>query len=444
MPAAAADSALYARLFGDDETARLFTDSAEVRALLIVEGALARVQGDLGLIPAEAAAFIARAASEVQIDPASLAVETARNGVPIPALLAAFRKVAGAPEPMQWLHWGATSQDIMDTALALRLRPVLALWETRLTGLLSRLADLAAETADLPATARTYGQAATPTTFGAIVAAWGWPLIGWRDDLPALRDAVLQVSLSGAAGTLSAMGEHGPSVRAGLARALDLRNPGRSWHADRSGISHLAAFAAGLAGSLGKMGEDLLLLAQSGIDEVTLRSAGGASSTMPQKQNPVAPSALVALARHTIGLAALVQNAALHRQQRDGAAWFSEWLALPQLCICTGRMLSLGRQIADDIEPDARALARNLDAGAGLVHAEALTFALADRMPRPEAQDLVAALCAQATATGTPLAALAAARFPETDWPARLTAPSLARASAEAHAFATSAAPGET
>ena len=436
MPAAPADSALYARLFGDDDTARLFTDSAEVRALLLVEGALARVQGDLGLIPAEAAAFIARAAAEVQIDPASLAVETARNGVPIPALLAAFCKAAGAPGPMQWLHWGATSQDIMDTALALRLRPVLALWETRLTGLLSRLAALAAETADLPATARTYGQAATPTTFGAIVAAWGWPLIGWRDDLPALRDAVLQVSLSGAAGTLSAMGEHGPAVRAGLARALDLRDPGRSWHADRSGISRLAAFAAGLAGSLGKMGEDLLLLAQSGIDEVTLRSAGGASSTMPQKQNPVAPSALVALARHTIGLAALVQNAALHRQQRDGAAWFSEWLSLPQLCITTGRMLSLAIAIAEDIAPNEAALARNLTAGAGVIHAEALTFVLTDRMTRTQAQAIVASLCAEATDSGTPLLGLAARDFPDTDWPAWLSGQSLSQAPSEARAFA--------
>lgn len=265
VPAAPADSALYAPLFGDDDTARFFTDSAKIRALLLVEGAMARVQGALGLIPQDAAAF---------------------------------RKAAEAPEPMQWLHRGATSQDIMDTALALRLRPVLALWETRLDALLARLAALAKETADLPATARTYGQAATPTSFGAMVAAWGWPRLGRRDDLPALREAVLQVSLSGAAGTLSAMGDQGPAVRAALAQSLGLRDPGHGWHSDRSSMSRLAAFAAGLAGSLGKMGEDLLLLTRSGIDEVTLRSAGGTSSTMPQKQNPVAASgtSLLALA----------------------------------------------------------------------------------------------------------------------------------------------------
>jgi len=436
MPAAPADSAIYARIFGDEETARLFTDSAELRAMLLVEGALARAQGDLGLIPQDAAAFIARAAQEVQIDPAALAAETARNGVPVPALLAAFRKAAEAPEPMQWLHWGATSQDIMDTALALRLRPVLALWETRLDALLARLAALAEETADLPATARTYGQAATPTSFGAIVAAWGWPLIGWRDDLPALRDALLQVSLSGAAGTLSAMGDQGPAVRAALAKSLGLRDPGHGWHSDRSGPSRLAALAAGLAGSLGKLGEDLLLLSQSGIDEVTFRSAGGTSSTMPQKQNPVAPSALVALARHSVGLAALVQSATIHRQQRDGAAWFSEWLSLPQLCILTGRMLSLALQIVEDIAPNSPALSRNLDAGYGLIHAEALTFALASRMPRPEAQSLVASLCAEATATNTPLLTLAARRFPDAEAISRLPTVGLGQAPTEARAFA--------
>ena len=161
MPASPMNSQIYAGLFGDLETERLFSDSAEVRAMLLVEGELARVQGSLGLIPAEAAAFIARAAHEAQIDPAALAAETARNGVPVPALLAAFRKAATAPDLMQYLHWGATSQDIMDTGLALRLRPVLALYEARLGTLLQQMAVLAETHAALPMAARTYGQIAT-------------------------------------------------------------------------------------------------------------------------------------------------------------------------------------------------------------------------------------------------------------------------------------------
>ena len=436
MPAAPADSLIYGRLFGDEATARLFSDSAEIRAMLLVEGALARVQGALGVIPADAAAFIARAAQEVLIDPSALAAETARNGVPVPGLLAAFRKAAQAPDPMQYLHWGATSQDIMDTALALRLRPVLAVWEGRLAALSARLADLADAHASLPMTARTYGQAATPTSFGVVVASWGWPLLDMQARLAGVRDNLLQVSLSGAAGTLSTLGDKGPAVRAALAADLGLSDPGHSWHSDRSAPGQLAAFAAGLAGSLGKLGDDITLLCQSGVAEISLGGTGGASSTMPQKQNPVGPSALVALARHVIGLASLMQGAAIHRQQRDGAAWFGEWLTLPQLCICTGRMLSLAAEITETLAPDPAAMAAGLDAGHGLIHAEALSFALAEQMPRPEAQDVVKEMCREAAASGTHLLTLAALRFPQADWHKTLAASSLGQAPAEARAFA--------
>ncbi|MFN4130450.1 MAG: lyase family protein, partial [Paracoccaceae bacterium] len=297
---------------------------------------------------------------------------------------------------------------------------------------------LADETASLPMAARTYGQAATPTSFGAVVASWGWPLLARRGQFVALGDAVLQVSLSGAAGTLSAMGPDGPAVRAALATALGLADPGRSWHSDRSSIGHLAAFAAALAGSLGKLAEDILLMSQSGVAEVSLGGAGGASSTMPQKQNPVGPSVMVALSRHVIGLAALVQGAALHRQQRDGAAWFGEWLSLPQLCICTGRLLSLADQVLSNLTPNAAAMARTLEDGQGLIQAEAISFVLAEYIPRPEAQAIVKQMCAQATATDTALMTLVAQRYPQTDWAARIAGAALGQAPAEAHAFAAS------
>lgn len=435
MPAAAADSALYHSLLGDADTARLFSDSAEMRAMILVEGALADVQGKLGVIPAEAAAFILRASHEVQIDPASLATETALNGVPVPGLVTAFRKAMNAPDMAQYLHWGATSQDIMDTAQALRLRPVLDLWEKRLSKLAQALGRLALTHADLPMAGRTFGQLATPTSFGALVAGWGWPVLRHLDRLAQIRRDLLQVSLGGAAGTLSAMGPAGPQLRAGLALALDLADPGHGWHAERDGIAAFAGWMAGLAGSLGKIGEDLILLTQSGIAEVQISGAGG-SSTMPQKQNPVGPSVLVALSRQIIGLAATLQGAALHRQQRDGAAWFTEWLTLPQICVSTGAALSRALDLAGKITPDAAAMARGLEDGLGLIHAETLSFALAETMPRPDAQALVKAMCAEAIASGTALPLLAQRDFPGTDWSARLTASAqLGQAPDEARAF---------
>lgn len=437
MPAHPADSLLYRGLLGDDETARLFSDSAEIRAMLLVEGALARVQGALGLIPAEAGAIIDRASREVQIDPAALADATATNGVPVPALVAAFRAAIGDAAAASFLHWGATSQDIMDTALSLRLRRMLEIWDTRLQTLIGTLGELAADHADLPMAARTYGQAATPTTFGAIVAQWGWPLLEHRAALARLRDR-LAVSLSGAAGTLSAMEGQGPAVRAALAETLGLRDPGHGWHADRSDVVELSARMAALSGSLGKMGQDLVLSAQTGIGEITVSGAGG-SSTMPQKQNPVGPAVLVALARHAAGLAGVMTQASVHAQQRDGAAWFAEWLSLPALCLSTGRALDLAGTVAARVRPDARAMAKGLNAGNGTIYAEAASFRLARQMDRASAQEMVKTLAREAVTEGRDLLDLLARDVPGHDWRAELaqaglfgTAPDEARAFARA------------
>jgi 3-carboxy-cis,cis-muconate cycloisomerase len=432
MPASLAASALYGALFNDPETAQLFSDSAEVRAMMLVEGTLAKVQGALGLIPADAAAYLHRASFELQIDPAGMATETATNGVPVPALIAAYSKAAQAPEMTQWLHWGATSQDIMDTGLALRLKRLLVLWDARLIALIKALGQLAESHADQPMAARTYGQSATPTSFGAVVASWGQPLLRHHARLQPLKSDLAQVSLSGGAGTLSAMGDQGPQVRAELAKALALTDPGHSWHSERDSIAAFAAWMAGLTASLAKMGEDLIILTQSGIGEVSLAGAGG-SSTMPQKQNPVGPSVLVALARQSIGLSATIQGAVLHRQQRDGAAWFTEWLTLPQMCISTGRALTLAADLIPRITANPGAMAAGLAADGGLIRAEALTFALTAQMPRPEAAAAVKVLALRVRTGEGDLINLAHAT-----WPDLIVPDGLGSAPQDARAFGTS------
>jgi 3-carboxy-cis,cis-muconate cycloisomerase len=376
----------------------------------------------------------------VQIDPAALAAETGQNGVPVPALVAAFRRAMEAPAHAAYAHWGATSQDIHDTGLILRLRQALTIIEDRLVGLIHDLGRLAEDHADLPLAARTYAQAATPTSFGAIVASWGAPLIRHRARLTELRLRLLNVSLSGAAGTLSAMEGKGAGVRAAMARDLGLGDPGGSWHSTRDGMTELAGWLTMLAMTLGKMGEDLIWLSQSGIAEIDL-GGGGGSSTMPQKQNPVAPSLLVTLARVQGGLNAAMQGAGLHRQQRDATAWFTEWLMLPQMVLGAARALAVAKGLTPQITPDAARMRAGIEDDLGLIHAEALSFALARRMPRPEAQAAVKALCKEAQATGTPLAMLAARDWPDTDWAAILTAEAqLGAAPDEARNFATAAA----
>jgi len=435
MPASPFDSALYRDLMHDPETARLLADSAEVRAMLLVEGALAKVQARQGLIPETAAAAIQRDALEVVIDPAGLAAGTGQTGVPVPALVAAFRAAMQAPDHARFVHHGATSQDIIDTALVLRLRQMLALWETRLRATLTALAHHADIHAETPMAGRTWGQIASPTSFGAVIAAWGTPLIRHLDRLNALRPRLLVVSLSGAVGSGSALGPDPDGLRADLARTLNLGDPGASWHTARDAIGELAGWIALTTGTLAKMGKDIALMTASERGEMRLATSGG-SSTMPQKQNPVQPELLIALAGHTTALAAPLLHAQVHAGQRDGAPWFAEWLALPQLCMAMGRATTLARGLAETIHPNPDAMLHHIDPGSGLIWAEALSFALAARMPRPEAQAVLKRLCREATAA-TPLPALMARDFPGTDWAALCTpATQWGTAPAQARSFA--------
>ncbi|NNE89467.1 MAG: adenylosuccinate lyase family protein [Silicimonas sp.] len=435
MSASPIDSAIYRQLFGDKDVGALFTDSAEVRAMMLVEGALAKVQSDLGVIPKTAGKAIHRASLELQLDPGALASGAGQSAVPVPALVVAFREAMQAPEHANWLHWGATSQDIMDTGLALRLRQALGIIDTRLMETARALGSLAEQHSKTPMVARTYGQAAVVTTFGAQIASWGVPLLRARARLSAVTEDVTKVSLSGAAGTLSAM-EKGPQVRAELAKALGLTDPRTSWHSTRDSIAGLAAWATMLCGSLGKMGEDLLLMTQFGIDEVRLAAAGD-SSTMPQKNNPVTPSLLVAIARQTVGLNSVIQSALPHRQQRDGAAWMTEWLSLPQIVLLTARALSVAQELACTLTPEREKMELGIAETNGTLFAEALSFALAETMSRTKAQATVKTLISEAVKTRQSLQSLVEATYPKLN-AAQLFDPSkhLGTAPDEARAFA--------
>ena len=338
------DSQIFSDLFPTGEIGRLFTDMAEIRAMMFVQGNLAKIQGQQGVIPEVSAQAIHRAAIELQLDPSELSQATGQNGVSVPGLIDAFEKHMQAPEHSQYIHFGATSQDIIDSGLMLRLRQMLNLQEQVLQTLLRRLAKLAQEYTDLPMVARTYGQDAALTSFGATVATWGNPLFDLFIALPDLRKTSLWVSLSGAAGTSAALGKDAHLARAGLAESLRLGNPERSWHSDRSPILRIVNWQAALSAALGKMAEDILILRQSNIKTVILGQSG-ASSTMPQKQNPVGPSAISSLSRYVIGQQSVLQQADLHKEARDGAAWFTEWLALPQLCLSASSALLTALEI---------------------------------------------------------------------------------------------------
>ncbi|MEL7132443.1 MAG: lyase family protein, partial [Pseudomonadota bacterium] len=410
MAASVFSSALYSDLFPTGEVGRLWSDSAEVRAMLLVEGALAQVQGALGVIPELSAKFIHRASLEVQIDPAALAKATGQNGVSVPALVTEFRKAMEAPEHAQYVHWGATSQDIIDTALMLRLRQTLTVQHELLASILRAMGQQAEEYAELPMVGRTYGQHATPTSWGAVLAQWGHPLMDAMDDLLAMRNGSIWVSLSGAAGTASALGPRADELRADLANALNLRDPKRSWHTDRGPFLRIADWMARIVATFSAMGQSAVALSASDCQEISY--AGGSSSTMPQKQNPVEASALAALGHQMTGLRASLQAAASHQHQRDGAAWFTEWMVMPQIALCWAASVKIAFSLVYNWQPNPTSMADKFG-GLGGIHAEALSFALADIIPRPDAQTTVKELIDQARLSNQSLSTVAQATYPE-------------------------------
>lgn len=434
MSASVFDSPLYARLFPTGEAGRLFSDSAAIRAMLIVEGTLAKVQGTQGVIPEISAAAIQRASLEIGIDPGAIARATGENGVSVPGLVAAFRAEMNAPEHAQFVHWGATSQDIIDTGLMLRLRQLLNLLEDDLRAIIGALADGAEAHADTPMAARTYAQQAAPTSWGAVLADWGHGLYDLLETLPDLRTRSLLVSLSGAAGTASMLGIDPAATRAGLAEGLGLGDPGRSWHVDRGPITRIADWLCAVSAVLGRMGATLTALTATEVAEVTLQ-AFGASSTMPQKQNPVGPSTLHALAHTAAGLRTALAPATQHQHQRDGAAWFTEWMVLPQLCLGTASGTHIARALCEGMEPDTARMRANLDHSGGTIAAEALSFALAVALPRPEAQAEAKRLCRITAESGRSLREVALDAHPDIDPALFDPAKSLGQAPAEARAF---------
>lgn len=403
MAATLFDSALWRDLYGDAEIQPLFTDTAEIRAMLLAEGALAKVQGRLGLIPEDAAEIIARAAQTVIIDPAALAKGAAAAGVPVPALVTAFRKAMEAPEAAGWAHFGATSQDIADTGLIIRMRRALEIIDQRLEALTAALDEKAKAEAETLMAARTRSQIATPTTFGARIRAWRAPLARSRQRIAELRPRLLRLSLAGASGNLAAMGPEGGRVAQEMAKELRLGHEPVPWHSTRDNIAELGALLAIITGATGKIGLDLSLMMRSEAPEVQAGAPGG-SSTMPHKANPVGPEALIMLARANAGLAGRLFEAQLHAEEREGAAWALEWLTLPQMVIAAGASLLRAADLISSLSARPEIMRRSMDATGGLMMAEAASFALAAHMPRPEADALVKAACNRALAEGRSLA----------------------------------------
>ncbi|MFH1796751.1 MAG: 3-carboxy-cis,cis-muconate cycloisomerase [Pseudomonadota bacterium] len=331
------DHPILTGLLGDAELAAFFSSEAELDAMLRFEAALAEAEGAEGLIPAEAAKAIAAAVPSVPLHHAALREATLRDGVIVPELVRQVRSAIGTPHDA-FVHFGATSQDVIDTGLAIRLAGILPILDGRLASLTTALDALDARDGAIETMAHTRMQAAIPVPASHKILSWRDPLVRHREHLLAVRADVQILHFGGAAGTLEKLGGKADAVGRRLAALLGLAHFPRPRHSERDGVVALASWLSLVTGSLGKMGEDIALMAQSEIAEVKLASGGG-SSAMPHKVNPVGAEILVTLARFNATLVAGMHQSLVHENERSGSAWTLEWLLLPQMIVATGAAL---------------------------------------------------------------------------------------------------------
>lgn len=338
-------------LVGDAEIVPLFSAAADIAAMLRFEMALAHAQAEHGVIPGDAASSIASALSDFTPDMDALANGVARDGVVIPEFVRQLRRTVGGAASEN-VHFGATSQDVIDTSLMLRLKAATGVLAGRLASTIAGFDALQARDGENALMGHTRMQAAIPITVADRVQSWRAPLDRSARRLAHFSAEGFAVQFGGAAGTLEKLGDKGADVRAALARRLDLADRPQ-WHSQRDGLAELAGILSLISGSLGKFGQDVALLAEVG-GEIRL-SGGGGSSAMPHKQNPVAAELLVSLARFNAVQLSAIHQSLVHEQERSGAAWTLEWLVLPQMVTATGVALSTAIRLLGQIDRLGRA-----------------------------------------------------------------------------------------
>jgi 3-carboxy-cis,cis-muconate cycloisomerase len=382
----------------------VFSDRGRLQAMLDFEAALARAEARAGVIPEPAAAAIAAVCRADRYDADALAASAARAGNLAIPLIQKLTALVGQHDPQaaRFVHWGATSQDAIDTGLVLQLREALTRIESELERLADVLASLARAHRSTPMAGRTWLQQAAPTTFGLKAAGWLEAVSRDRARLAELHGRALVLQLGGPVGTLAALGRKGPEVAAALADELKLPLPLLAWHAQRDRVVEVAATLGLCAGTLGKIARDLALHSQTEVGELFEPEAEGrgGSSSLPHKRNPVASAAALAAAHRVPGLVASALAAMVQEDERGLGGWQAEWEIVPELVGLVGGALHHMTDALAGLRVDAARMRANLEATRGLVYSEAVEIALAGRVGRQDARRLVEAACRRARSEG--------------------------------------------
>jgi 3-carboxy-cis,cis-muconate cycloisomerase len=385
---------LLATLFGDEQIANVFSDQVFIQHMLEVEVALTKVQGRLGIIPSEAAQTIASTALNLDVDMARLREDTIKDGVPVAGLVRQVRKFVGEPSSI-YIHWGATTQDIVDTARLLQIRQALAILDELLKVLIGNLAELANQHRSTLMAARTHSQQALPMPFGLKVASWLAPLLRHQQRLQEITQRLFVIQFGGAAGTLASLGDAGIKVQDDLAAELGLGVPLMSWHTQRDCIVELSGWLSLVSGSLAKMAQDVILMAQTEVGEIAESNdqGRGGSSSMPQKSNPVISEMIIAAARTNAALLSAMHQALIQEHERGTHGWQMEWISLPQMFTLTASALKKAVFLNRNLAINSGQMRANVNASNGLMMAEALQLALAPILGQEAAKTLVTESC---------------------------------------------------
>jgi 3-carboxy-cis,cis-muconate cycloisomerase len=409
MPASLIDSAVFRDIFSTEAMRSVFSDENRVQKYLDFEAALARAQARLGIIPTEAAEEICRHCHAAEMDFAKLKIQTERIGYPV---LPVVQQLVGLCRDGlgEWCHWGATTQDITDTATVMQMREALILIERHIDGIAGALAALARKYRDTPMAGRSNLQQAVPITFGYKMATLLAAFARHRERLSELRSRVLVGEFGGAAGTLSSLGGRGLATQAELMKELKLGVPAIAWHTVRDCIAEVGCFLGLVTGTCGKIALDVKLLMQTEVEEVyePFHEGRGSSSTMPQKRNPISSvyvTALVSVVRQQV---AALLDAMVEDHERATGPWEIEWIVVPEIFCLSAGALAQTEFVLKGLQVDAKKMRSNLDLTKGLIVSEAVMMGLGPYLGRQYAHDLVYDICRKVVATGRPLVDLLA------------------------------------
>jgi len=410
MPSTILDSAVFRDIFTTPAMRTVWSDENRVQKYLDFEAALARAQGKLGIIPKNAAAEIVRHCDAKLIDMARLKEATERIGYPVLPVVQQLVKLCkdGLGE---WSHWGATTQDITDTATILQIREALDLVADDIGAISDSLARLAKKYRDTPMAGRSNLQQAVPITFGYKMATLLGAFERHKQRLAELRARVLVGEFGGAAGTLSSLGKDGLKCQAELMKQLKLGQPDISWHTVRDRIAEVGCFLGLVTGTCGKIAFDIKLLMQTEVEEVQepFHQGRGSSSTMPQKRNPISSVYITAQAAMVKQLVAALLEAQVEDHERATGPWEIEWIALPEIFMLSAGALAQTRFLVGGLQVNEKKMRENLDITKGLIMSEAVMMGLGAAMGRNRAHDVVYDICREVVKTGRPLVDLLAA-----------------------------------